>query len=165
MHQWISWIIIFVHASDLHTVVTCMHYQFSQTPACECPERPSWIPGSMDMFKISSTVCIEKTALRPACALQGFFAVHCKDFLLCIARIFCCACSTANITIDLWYACIVLPGKIRQFGQLCNAHTKRHVKQPWTVPHKSVLCCLLCRWPLYAWWCCLSLEHCTSAES
>ena len=34
----------------------------------------------MDMFKISSTVCIEKTALRPACALQGFFAEHCKDF-------------------------------------------------------------------------------------
>ncbi len=30
----------------------------------------------MDMFKASSTVCIEETALRPACALQGFLAVH-----------------------------------------------------------------------------------------
>ena len=53
-----------------------MRYHFSQTPACECPERPSWIAGSMDMFKASSTVCIEETALRPACALQGFLAVH-----------------------------------------------------------------------------------------
>ena len=46
---------------------------------------------------------------------------------------------------------------------LCRAaHTaKRYVKQPLIVPHKSALCSLPCRWPLYAWWCYLSLEHCT----
>jgi len=118
-----------VYSSDVHAL------PWSQTPACECRERPSCIAGSINInvIKINQQYALRKRHSKCHPPLQGFLAVHAAQ-------------RRSQSASDL-HALLYQNKQL-----LCRAaHTaKRYVKQPLIVPHKSALCSLPCRWPLYA---------------